>query len=101
MSERPRAWKTHDVVNGVENSGPEGLAQGLVDLALDLVEVALGVGPAMNWLPTLDVMMMIVFLKLDPALAVGQAAVVKHLQQDVEDVGMRLLISSRRMTEYG
>ena len=34
----------------------------------------------------------------DPALAVGQAAVVENLQEDVEDVGMSLSISSRRMT---
>ena len=37
-------------------------------------------------------MMTIVFRKLtDAALAVGQAPVVEHLQQHVEDVGVRLL----------
>ena len=36
--------------------------------------------------------MMTVFLKsTDAALRIGQAAVVEHLQQQVEDVGMRLL----------
>ncbi len=45
----------------------------------------------MALVPTLLVMMMIVFLKDTATLAVGQAAVVEHLQQDVEDVGVGLL----------
>ena len=34
-------------------------------------------------------------------LAVGQAAVVEHLQEDVVDVGVGLSISSSRITLYG
>ena len=42
--------------------------------------------------PTFDVMMMTEFLKSTyAALRIGQAAVFEHLQQQVEDVGVRLL----------
>jgi hypothetical protein len=46
----------------------------------------------MSWLPILEVMMMTGVLEVDgAALTVGEAAVVEHLEQHVEDVGMRLL----------
>ena len=35
------------------------------------------------------------------ALCVGEAAVVEHLQEGVEHVGVSLSISSKRTTEYG
>ena len=42
---------------------------------------------AMNWLPRLEVRMMIVLVKVDgAALTVGQTPVIQHLKEDVEDI---------------
>ncbi len=47
--------------------------------------------------PMFDVMMMMVFLKFTRLpRPIGEMAVLEHLQQDVEDVGVRLLDSSSR-----
>ena len=81
----------HDVVNAVEELRLEGLAQGLVDLALTSSGSLLALAPAMNWLPTLDVMMMIVFLKLTTLPWPSVRRPSSSTCRDVEDVGVRLL----------
>ena len=88
------AWNDDDVVDAVEELGPERRAQRLLQ---HRGRVSLLVAPPsanawMNCEPTLLVMMTIAFWKLtDAALAVGEPPVVEHLQQHVEHVRVRLL----------
>jgi hypothetical protein len=97
----------HDVVDTVQELGLERLAQGIVDLALDLCRVARCIG-------TGDVLAAHVrrhdddrvLEAHDPALAIREAAIVQDLEQDVEDIRMCLLHLVEQdhavgMTAYG
>jgi len=83
-----------DLVNTLRNSGRKSARSFIHHRVLHVV-VALPVKCAfvsrIRGLPTLEVMIRIVFFEIDsPPLAIGQPAVIENLQHDVEHVGMRL-----------
>jgi hypothetical protein len=87
------ARKTNDLVDAVDELGPEGLAEEVHQLVSQLLEIAAGAGVLLNAVGA-DVRGHDHdrVLEVDrPPLGVGQAAVVEDLEQHVEDIRMRLL----------
>ena len=83
-----------DVVHAVEELRAEVLAQLVHDAGLRVVEAVFALGPCGGELRRADVRGHDEHRVLEvhgAALAVGEAAVVEHLQEHVEDVGVRLL----------
>ena len=91
-----QAVEDDDIVDAVQEFGGEMIAQGVVNLLAHHLFILFfhdGVAAEVAGHDDGGV------AQIDgAALAIGQTAVIEHLQQDVEDVGCAFSISSRRTT---
>ena len=91
MCSRPSGWNWIDPVEPVEELGPEAAGAAAWSWARSSSSVAQS-PRAISSEPMFEVIKIDGVAKVDgAALAVGQAAVVEHLQQQVEDLGVGLL----------